>query len=165
MSNAVIVDFINRNYAHDAVGCWYFQNGPQRVFVAIDYTPFVYRLDAPHPGAPPRIVSHTGLAVTRVEVSWIYEAAVMLLATELAADMRDARGLDRLLPCFTDESGTALTEDIIAETTERLQAGGDTRLHFHYLGYTLPVSPIKAGDVPFKFGFVQWPRAPTSQEP
>ncbi len=34
-------DFIARNYAHDAAGCWYFQNGPQRVYVSLAYTPLV----------------------------------------------------------------------------------------------------------------------------
>jgi len=35
--------FIARNYAVDARGCWYFQNGPQRVYVTLAYTPFVLR--------------------------------------------------------------------------------------------------------------------------
>jgi hypothetical protein len=34
-------EYIARNYAPDARGCWYFQNGPQRVFVALAYAPFV----------------------------------------------------------------------------------------------------------------------------
>jgi hypothetical protein len=36
--------FIERNYACDARGCWYFQNGPQRVFVELELTPWVWRL-------------------------------------------------------------------------------------------------------------------------
>ena len=34
-------DFIARNYQADEHGRWYFQNGPQRVFVALAYTPLV----------------------------------------------------------------------------------------------------------------------------
>ena len=45
IANAAVNDFIGRNYAVDEEGRWYFQNGPQRVFVALDYTPWVYRLD------------------------------------------------------------------------------------------------------------------------
>ncbi len=45
IANAAVREFIARNYAADAEGRWYFQNGPQRVFVALDYTPWVYRLD------------------------------------------------------------------------------------------------------------------------
>jgi hypothetical protein len=43
IGNAALRAFIARNYAVDARGCWYFQNGPQRVFVALAYTPFVLR--------------------------------------------------------------------------------------------------------------------------
>jgi len=41
-----LIDFIARNYEADARGCWYFQNGPQRVFVELESTPQVWRLVA-----------------------------------------------------------------------------------------------------------------------
>lgn len=47
--------FIERNYESDARGCWYFQNGPQRVFVELEQTPWVWRLQ---PDGKTR--SHTG---------------------------------------------------------------------------------------------------------
>ena len=40
-----LIDFIHRNYAADEKGQWFFQNGPQRVFVELELTPFVWRLD------------------------------------------------------------------------------------------------------------------------
>jgi len=41
IANAALRDFIARNYAADEQGRWFFQNGPQRVYVALAYTPFV----------------------------------------------------------------------------------------------------------------------------
>jgi hypothetical protein len=41
ISNAALREFIARNYESDALGRWYFQNGPQRVYVALAYTPLV----------------------------------------------------------------------------------------------------------------------------
>jgi hypothetical protein len=41
--------FIERNYERDARGCWYFQNGPQRVFVELEAAPWVLRLDEHDP--------------------------------------------------------------------------------------------------------------------
>ena len=38
--------FIQRNYEADARGCWFFQNGPQRVYVELEAAPWVFRLDA-----------------------------------------------------------------------------------------------------------------------
>ena len=45
IGNAALRDFIARNYQPDARGCWYFQNGPQRVFVGLAYTPLVIHLE------------------------------------------------------------------------------------------------------------------------
>lgn len=45
ISNQALKDFISRNYTSDAKGRWYFQNGPQRVFVALAYTPLVVHFE------------------------------------------------------------------------------------------------------------------------
>jgi len=45
IGNRALREFIGRNYQPDSRGCWYFQNGPQRVFVALAYTPLVLHLD------------------------------------------------------------------------------------------------------------------------
>ena len=37
-------EFISRNYASDTFGRYFFQNGPQRVFVSLDSTPWVVRI-------------------------------------------------------------------------------------------------------------------------
>ncbi|MDA1331138.1 MAG: DUF2946 family protein [Proteobacteria bacterium] len=36
-----LIDFINAHYTEDKTGRWFFQNGPQRVFVSLKYTPYV----------------------------------------------------------------------------------------------------------------------------
>src|SRR4051812_7434345 len=50
-------DFIGRNYACDADGGWYFQNGPQRVYVELDAAPWVWRL-TPAGDAAPAVAGH-----------------------------------------------------------------------------------------------------------
>ena len=42
--HAALNDFIARNYACDALGRYFFQNGPQRVFITLDATPWVVRM-------------------------------------------------------------------------------------------------------------------------
>jgi len=51
-----LIEFIHRNYECDAQGRWFFQNGPQRVYVELEATPLVWRV-GPEPVA---LVSHTG---------------------------------------------------------------------------------------------------------
>ncbi len=40
-----LIDFIQRNYEADGAGQWFFQNGPQRVYVELEVAPFVWRID------------------------------------------------------------------------------------------------------------------------
>lgn len=45
IANPALRDFISRNYESDGAGRWYFQNGPQRVYVTLEYTPLVVHYD------------------------------------------------------------------------------------------------------------------------
>jgi hypothetical protein len=70
-------EFIERNYAADEAGCWFFQNGPQRVYLQLEAAPWIWRLDERL-----QVHSHTGLA-TRVEASWLDEHDRLFLGTPL----------------------------------------------------------------------------------
>ncbi|MCE1249725.1 MAG: DUF2946 family protein [Comamonadaceae bacterium] len=52
-----LLAFIGRNYEPDAQGCWFFQNGPQRVYVELEATPWIWRLSAEG-----TVNAHTGIA-------------------------------------------------------------------------------------------------------
>ena len=89
-----LIDFIQRNYEADPQGRWYFQNGPQRVFVELDSTPLVWRLDATgrataHTGACAAVLAalldehghlylHTPLGLGRVHTQDMHLAADLL---------------------------------------------------------------------------------------
>jgi hypothetical protein len=45
IGNAALREFIGRNYEPDAQGRWFFQNGPQRVYVRLAYTPLVVHFE------------------------------------------------------------------------------------------------------------------------
>jgi len=72
-------DFIHRNYGHDEAGAWFFQNGPQRVYLDLEAAPWVWRIDDA-PGWPVR--SHTGQAAA-VHSSWLDEEGRLFLATDI----------------------------------------------------------------------------------
>jgi hypothetical protein len=59
LSHDKLVAFIARNYLSDAEGAhagqWYFQNGPQRVYVELEATPWVWRIQPDF-----TVDSHTG---------------------------------------------------------------------------------------------------------
>lgn len=72
-----LIDFIQRNYEHDERGQWYFQNGPQRVYVELQATPWVWRVQAD--GA---VTSHTGRPA-QVKACLLDESGRLYLATDL----------------------------------------------------------------------------------
>ncbi|MBK8072694.1 MAG: DUF2946 family protein [Ramlibacter sp.] len=72
-----LVDFIQRNYEHDERGCWYFQNGPQRVYVELERTPLIWRV-----GAGMQIAAHTGQAARLLSCN-VDEEGLVYLATDL----------------------------------------------------------------------------------
>ena len=57
IEHAKLIEFIQRNYDHDAQGQWFFQNGPQRVYVELEVTPWIWRV---HPDGT--VASHSGLS-------------------------------------------------------------------------------------------------------
>jgi len=72
-------EFIHRNYACDEAGAWFFQNGPQRVYVQLEAAPWVWRV-ADAPGWP--VSAHTGHAA-QVQSAWLDDAGRLFLHTDL----------------------------------------------------------------------------------
>jgi len=64
-----LLEFIQRNYECDAQGCWFFQNGPQRVYVVLEAAPLVWRVRWVDPDAL-QVHAHTGEAAA-VQATWI----------------------------------------------------------------------------------------------
>jgi hypothetical protein len=73
-------EFIERNYLHDDAGSWFFQNGPQRVYVELEAAPWVWRLQESVEGVD--LISHTGLSATLDSV-WLDEHGRLFIGTEL----------------------------------------------------------------------------------
>jgi hypothetical protein len=71
-----LIDFIQRNYEHDAAGRWFFQNGPQRVYVELEATPLIWRVNADL-----SIQAHTGQA-GRLQRSFTDEHGRLYLEAE-----------------------------------------------------------------------------------
>jgi hypothetical protein len=80
-------DFIDRNYGHDETGAWFFQNGPQRVYVELEAAPLVWRVEAQADAAGEarpcvRVHAHTS-APAQVTSAWLDEAGRLFLDADL----------------------------------------------------------------------------------
>jgi len=75
-----LIDFIQRNYDHDGEGQWFFQNGPQRVYVELEAAPFVWRIADDKDFA---VTAHTGQPVDAISACLLDELGRLYLATPL----------------------------------------------------------------------------------
>lgn len=78
--NDKLLEFIHRNYARDERGGWYFQNGPQRVYVALEAAPFVWRVE--DAGGNWQVQAHTGQPAHLIS-AWLDESGRLFLDTDL----------------------------------------------------------------------------------
>jgi hypothetical protein len=99
-------EFIQRNYAADEHGCWFFQNGPQRVYVELEAAPWVWRVQMMDGAA--RVHAHTG-APAQVESSWLDERGRLFLATDLGLGLVHTQ--DMLQASLAVESGAWRPQD------------------------------------------------------
>ena len=94
IGNAALRDVISRNYQPDSRGCWYFQNGPQRVFVQLAYAPLVVHLEAE------ALVDHCGRPFVS-EQAFLDDEGSMLMQGKAGLALLD----DRDLAAFEERAG------------------------------------------------------------
>jgi hypothetical protein len=92
-----LIDFIQRNYVSDTTGRWFFQNGPQRVYVELEDTPWIWRLQPDG-----SVLSHTGVEV-QVKDCRLDETGRLYLVTELGMGL--VHSADMLLAADRVDAG------------------------------------------------------------
>lgn len=155
--NQQIIAFINRNYTHDEAGRWFFQNGPQRVFVELACAPYVYLVpDHTHPQS---MITHTQAGVREVRAAWIDDTGTLVLQTEHGVGSVHDQDLEYLLPCFVGEAGAAIDEDTLEARFDQFAAGAAAALWFQFGGARVKIEPLAAADTASRFCFQLKPQA------
>ncbi|ACC69643.1 DUF2946 family protein [Paraburkholderia phymatum] len=141
--HTALLGFINRNYEADDAGQWFFQNGPQRVYVELGYTPFVVRLATDH--------ANGTLALTD-QASLGFEPAAVYLD--------DEGGI-----LFTDRSTPARVAvlhdhdlDLFSEHADLASDGQSGEFRWRD-GVALKLESVRKSEVERRFGFVASPAA------
>jgi hypothetical protein len=147
-----LLGFINRNYMADERGCWYFQNGPQRVYLNLEATPYIARTDPQH-----GLVLHTGEPLARMDHAYMTESGEMIVAGDDIVAQVDDRDVAQLM--------TALELADMPASDEALMGwlgGADGELVLRYRDQRVSVAPIRLDEVAARFGFIRLPAPPIS---
>jgi hypothetical protein len=156
VANPKLIEFIGRNYGHDNAGRWYFQNGPQRVYVTLAYTPLVYRIEGAHPLA---FETHIGAPCADLRSVWLDEAGNLLLVTEHGPGLLLDRDLTPGLEALSYADGHALEEEQLVALIEE---GGDAAgVYFNTGAASVPLALIKSEEAPRRLGYVREPQPAT----
>jgi len=162
ITNPTITGYLGRNFEHDAEGRWFFQNGPQRVYVELAYTPFVYRVVSAG-SKPLAIESHTGKHAATLAGAWIDDDGALLLETEHGVGVLDDRDLEAALAALIDANGTALPEAALEDALALVEQGHDAPVWFELGDSNVKVEAIRSADVPGRFAFTQHPEPSPEQ--
>jgi hypothetical protein len=150
IGNRALNQFIARNYQPDASGRWFFQNGPQRVFVGLECTPWVFRLgDDGH-----RWLAHTGVPAGTARELLFDERGGALLVTALGAGCVLDRDLAALLDSLRDSRGRATDA---GKLLAALRVGRSQ--HVQLPGARVNVQAVVSAELAGRYGFVPDPGA------
>lgn len=134
-----LISFINSHYSADGAGNWVFQNGPQAVFVGLDYTPLVLRLEADG-----GLTAHTGAPAGPVKGAYLDEEGNVLLDTAMGIGLLDDRDLAEFLDACRDAVGAPAADEAVLAAIS-----GDRPLFWR----GIPLQNIRQCDVACRFGF------------
>jgi len=142
-------EFIGRNYMADDRGRWYFQNGPQRVYVDLEYTPWVLHVDGTG-----RLRDQTDALVEPGGVAAVDDAGNLLIETARGIGLIDSAALAVVTDWLLTTDGEPASDDALAAVMAGQEAEG---VIVDVGGRRLPLERIHAADVPARFGFIQRP--------
>ena len=149
LGQPALVGFINRNYGVDERGCWYFQNGPQRVYLELEAAPYIARTD-PRQG----LLVQTGAALGHIDGAWLSEEGALFVQGGDIVARLDDRDLAQALQALEFDGRPVGDEDLMAWI-----AGAAGEMVLRYKEQRVLVERIDAAEVPARFGFILSPAA------
>ena len=149
LTQPALVGFINRNYGVDERGCWYFQNGPQRVYLELEAAPYIARTD-PQQG----LLVQTGAALGAIDGAWMTGAGALIFERGGIVAQLDDRDLAQAMLALEFEGRPVTDEDLLEWI-----GGTAGEMVLRYKEQRVKVERISAAEVPARFGFILSPAA------
>ena len=149
-------EYISRNYAHDSLGRYFFQNGPQRVFIALDATPFIARIIPSASG--PQLLTQCGTEIKPQGVLSDEKGNIYItgLFQQAFSDQVDGAVFTK-----TESLSVALFHDhdldLFSEQSQVHEDACSFRGFWQWQGNQLPIEPIHSRELAHRFNFIKAP--------
>jgi Protein of unknown function (DUF2946) len=156
IQHAALNEFISRNYAHDSLGRYFFQNGPQRVFITLDATPWIVRI-IPSEGGP-QLLTQCG---TEIEPHGALsdEKGNIYITGLIPQSLSDQ--IDSTVFTKTEFLSVALLHDhdldLFSEQSRVQEEACSFRGTWQWQGKDLPIEPIFSAELGKRFHFIKAP--------
>lgn len=157
IQHTALNEFISRNYACDSLGRYFFQNGPQRVFITLDATPWIARIIPSENG--PQLLTQCGTAIKphgalSDEKGNIYVTGII---PQSLSDQNDGTVFTQ-----TESLSLALLHDhdldLFSDQSKVMEDACSFRGFWQWGGRNLPIEPTHSAELSERFHFVKTPR-------
>ncbi len=156
IQHAALNEFISRNYAHDELGRYFFQNGPQRVFITLDATPWIARIIPTE--SSPQLLTQCATAIKPQGALSDEKGNIYItgLIPQSSSDQIDG-------PAFakTESLSVALLHDhdleLFSEQSQVQEDACSFRGSWQWNGRNLPIEPIHSAELSKRFHFIKAP--------
>jgi len=165
ISNIQILGFMDRNYADQPDGAWFFQNGPQRVYVRLDAAPLIIFIDP----TLHALTAHDGTTIQQVLQWYCDETGQLYAKTDCGPARIDDRDLQILAEVLRSPEGLSLFDlfDAFALSESQPSRGADPlpvthtlsdpNKQYSALNQAAPLHFLKAADIPHALHFISNP--------
>jgi len=151
ITNAALCSFIGRNYQADDQGRYFFQNGPQRVYVELQSTPYIVHSD-PQLGW----VLHTGKVVKKWDAVWMTKEGDLVLKKADVLAKIDDRDMPDALACIFVDAQQASDQQIVNWLTNWKNTQ-QANLTFLFQQHVIPILPASLAELAKSHPFVAHP--------
>ena len=156
IQHAALNEFISRNYACDSLGRYFFQNGPQRVFITLDATPWIARIIPSESG--PQLLTQCGTQI-KPQGALSDEKGNIYITGIIAQSLSDQ--IDSTVFSQIESLSVALLHDhdldLFSDQSKVMEDACSFRGSWQWDGKELPIEPIHSLELNERFRFIKAP--------
>jgi hypothetical protein len=156
IQHVALNEFISRNYAHDSLGRYFFQNGPQRVFITLDATPWIARMIPSESG--PQLSTQCGTEI-KPHGALSDEKGNIYITGSIPQSLSDQ--IDSTVFTQTESLSIALLHDhdldLFSDQSQVKEDACSFRGSWQWDGKDLPIEPIHSAELAGRFHFIKAP--------